>query len=617
LNRRHSDRRHWDFGYEPSSVGYPAVPRVPEAQAPTLDVVVATRAPLDEAELRRVLADRAPDLEVEILIARAPLFWARLRASARASAEAIGERLRAGGFAFRYVASAHLGSMAVGPPLDLSDTPAADASGWAVRPSRPVAPGPASEGQWFLGDEGGGVRVDRRVCGTGAGTRLAVVDDDAADLDQVDLEDRVHVGTARASSTSGHGALMVAWATSARRPDGTRFVGIAPDASVRLYAVPKPGVDVVSLPLAIARAVFDGADVVVCATYVEGTTTPLLDDALDVASHLGRGGRGSIVVLPTGRETASAGGSLHASLSLEFGDPASDPRVHCVAPGGRPGGWFLWQSPRGVVRPFANRGPAVRWLSPGDDLAYPFSSRERLFHAESSGASAVAAGVMLLLLDGNPLLTAREVHAVLERTVDAPNEQPALEIGLADPADVLPSGTDRDGHNAKCGYGRLNATRACVAVSDPISLALSATGEDALAVAWRQSSLRPYSDRLGRWAAQAILSRQDMEHAVRAVLRHLRLTSTDPSRTTTHARGALARHLALVCRELIRMGPPDDVREELEVLDEALRKAADPGPNPESGLHLEESARAAFRAAAAQLPTSVEKTSFSTATLQP
>ncbi len=369
---------------------------------------------------------------------------------------------------------------------------------------------PSYEGQWFLGVEGGGVHVDRRVCGTGAGTRLAVIDDDEADLALVDLDGRVHVGTTRGSETSGHAALMVGWATCARRPDGTRFLGIAPDASPRLYAIPKPGVDAVSLALAIARAVFDGADVVVCATYVEGTTTPLLDDAFDVASHLGRGGRGSVIVLPTGRETASAGGSLHASLSLEFGDPASDPRVHCVAPGGRPGGWFLWQSPRGMVRPFANRGPAVRWLSPGDDLAYPFSSRDRLFHAESSGASAVAAGVMLLLLGSNPELKLPEVHAILARTVDAPNDAShsggatgmtdatgapaALDRRLADPADVLPLGSDRDGHNAKCGYGRLNATRACAAAADPVALGLAAIGEDELAVAWR---LQPFAPLFG------------------------------------------------------------------------------------------------------------------------
>src|SRR5580704_13462935 len=191
---------------------------------------------------------------------------------------------------------------------------------------------------------------------------------------------------------------MVGWAVGAVPRDAARFAGAAPDASVRLYCVPKPWIDVVSLPLAIARAVLDGADVVVCATYVEGTSSPLLDDALDVATRLGRGGRGAVVVLPTGRETSSGAKSVHASLSLGLGDPASDPRVHCIAPGGKHGGWFLWRTPKGKLRPFSNRGPAVRWLAPGDDVAYPLSSRDHLFHAESSGASAIAAGVVLLVL---------------------------------------------------------------------------------------------------------------------------------------------------------------------------------------------------------------------------
>jgi hypothetical protein len=600
-------RAAWDFGYEPSVVRYQDVP--PEA-ASSLDVVIATSTPFDEGAQGRAFDGWGTDLQVEILIARAPLFWARARASEFLSEDAVAGRLRRAGVDVRYVTSARTGSMAFAPPLALSAAPPARPSGWRVRSARPV-PSSSYEGQWFLGAEGGGVRIDRRVCGTGAGTRLAVIDDDAADLDQVDLDELVNVGTPRASASSGHGALMVAWAASARRPDGTRFLGIAPDTSCRVYAIPKPGVDAVSLPLAIARAVFDGADVVVCATYVEGTTSPLFDDALDVAAHLGRGGRGSVVVFPTGRETASPGKSLHASLSLEFGDPASDPRVHCVAPGGRLGGWFLWRSPRGEVRPFANRGPAVRWLAPGDDLTYPFSSRDRLFHAESSGASAVAAGVTLLLLGSNPELELHEVHDILERTVDAPEEQAALEGRLADPADLLPLGSDRDGHNAKCGYGRLNASRACVAAADPLALSLVAMGEDDLAVAWRVGPLRPLSECLGRWAARALLSRADLEHAVRGLLRHVRLLSVDPSRAKAHAPGALARQIALVARELIRMQPPAAILEELAALSERLRSVA------ASGLGLEEAARAAYRSLASELPTPGEQTAFSTGTLQP
>jgi hypothetical protein len=597
----------WDFGYAPSTAGYPSV----RTEA-TLDVVIATSAPLDQAALHRALHGLA-DLQTEILIARAPLFWARARASEPLSEEAIAETLARAGVDVRYVTSARTGSMGLAPPLDLSGAPPVEPSGWRVQSNRSAPPASSDEGQWFLGDEGGGVRIDRRICGTGAGTRLAVIDDDAADLDRVDLEDQVNVGTAHPSASSGHGALMVGWATGARHSDGGRFSGVAPDATCRAYVIPKPGDDGVSLPLAIARAVFDGADVVVCATYVEGTTSPLFDDALDVAVHLGRGGRGSVVVLPTGRDTASPGGSLHASLSLEFGDPASDPRVHCIAPGGRLGGWFLWQSLRDKkARPFANRGPAVRWLAPGDDLAYPFS-RDRLFHAESSGASAVAAGVMLLLLAKNPELELHELHAILERSVDAPEPQAALEAALADPADALPLGFDRDGHNAKFGYGRLNATRACAVAADPVALGLAAIGEDDLVVAWLLSAVRPYSEGFGRWAARAVLSRKDMEHSVRALLRHVRLMSVDPPRAMAHAPGVLARQISLVARELTRIASPAAIREELRALGERLRSAASPG----CGEDLDGAVRSAYRSLVSALPTPGAQTAFSTGTLQP
>jgi hypothetical protein len=599
-------RPHWDFGYVPSTASYREVP-----SAPDLDAVVATDGPVDEGTLRRALGGAGVDVEIETLIARAPLFWCRVRATGPLPFEAVADALAGAGIGVRYVASARAGSMALGPALDVAKAPVAEAGRWSVHPARST-PAVPSEGHWFLGDEGGGVRVDRRVCGTGAGTRLAIIDDDAADLDHVDLDDLVHVGTDRASYTTGHAALMAAWATSARRPDGTRFIGVAPDASPRLYVIPKPGADAVSLPLAIARAVFDGADVVISATYIEGTTSPMFDDALDVASRLGRGGRGSLVVLPTGRETASPGGSLHASLSLEFGDPASDPRVHCIAPGGRRGGWFLWRSRRGFVRPFANRGPAVRWLAPGDDLGYPFSSRDRLFHAESSGASAVAAGVMLLLLGSHPELKLHEVHVVLERSVDVPDEPPLADDPLADPSDMLPLDSDQDGHNAKCGYGRLNATRACTIAADPVALGLTAMGEDGLAVAWCLSPERPYSDAFSRWAARALLSRPDMEHGVRVVLRHLRLVSAEPLRRTAHAAGSFGRQLALVARELIRMQPPIAILEELEALEARLRLATD----PKHGPVLEGLARAAFASLTVELPTPAAQTAFSTASFQ-
>src|SRR5262249_33308705 len=158
-----------------------------------------------------------------------------------------------------------------------------------------------------------------------------------------------------------------------------------------------------------------GADVIMCASYIEGTTSPMLDDALEFAARLGRRGRGAAVVFPVGRETSSPATSSHASLSLALGDPASDPRVFAIGPSGKEGGWFFWRDRKGRLRPFANRGPAVRWLAPGDDLTFPFLQDERLFHSESSGASAIAAGVILLVMESNPALRLTEVDAILTR----------------------------------------------------------------------------------------------------------------------------------------------------------------------------------------------------------
>jgi hypothetical protein len=576
-------RAAWDFPYQPARKGSAA------AHDAALDVVVATLAHVDATSFAGALEGLGAPVSVETLVARAPLFWTRVRSSARATPNDVAARLSKLGV--RYVASAQGETMLAAPALAISEAqrarPSSGGDRWTARLVARTHPESTAGGRWFLGD-GGGVVVDRRVCGTGAGTRLAVIDNETADLEHLELDGVVHVGVESAPATTGHAALMVAWSTGAAPAGGTRFVGVAPDASVRLYCIPKPGVDVVSLPLAIAKAVFDGADVVVCATYVEGTVSPMLDDALDVATHLGRRGRGTPVVLPTGRETASPGDSIHASLSLGLGDPASDARIHCIAPGGRGGGWFLWRNARGKIRPFSNRGPAVRWMTPGDDISYPFSSRDRLFHSESSGASAIAAGVILLVLGCNPRLHLHELHAVLARTVDAPSDT-AVD-SLVDPADILPTGYDPDGHSAKSGYGRLNATRACSAARDPIALELVAMGHDDLAVAWCRRR-RPYSRRAARWAVRRLLTRPDLAHGVRILLRHVRLVAAAPSRGAAHARGAWVRELAIVLRELWRASPPAAVRDELARMLDHLTDAA----SVEGHAAMEHAARALFR----------------------
>jgi hypothetical protein len=557
-----ASRPSWDFGYAP--VSRAAGP--PEAAR---ELVVATPAALPGEHLASVLGEGA---RAETLVERAPIFWTRVVLERPADAEAIAARLRAGGVVFRYVASAERPSLALGPVLDLAGAAPARPGAWTARRREPGArPDAEAPGMWFLRRGEGGVAVDPDRSGDGAGTRLAVIDDDARDAHLLDLDAEVLVGLEAAPRHSLHGMVVVAWATGARG-----FAGVAPGASRRLYLIPKPGRGVVALPLALVRAVDDGADVVVCATYVEGATSPMLDDALAFASRLGRRGRGAAVVLPTGREASSPEGSTHASFSLGLGEPASDPRVHCVAPGARGEGWFLWRDRRGQKRPFANRGPTVRWLAPGDDIASPLAPA-RLFHAESSGAAAVAAGVILLVLAQNPSLRLPELFAVLRATA-APVAPGAPVEALADPADGLPGGRDRDGHDAKHGYGLLDAGRACLAAADPVCASLLAMGEDAAARAFADARregpavARAYSRRLGRFAVRALLADPDLGHALRALLRHLRLVANRDERALAHGDGALARQLRLLVRGLStrRPRPPPRILAELAALDDRL-----------------------------------------------
>jgi hypothetical protein len=344
----------------------------------------------------------------------------------------------------------------------------------------------------------------------------------------------------------------------------------------------------VSLPVAILRAVDDGADVVVCATYIDDIAGPLLDDALELAARVGRAGRGTPVLFPTSREMSSPPGSMHASLSLSLAAPASHPLAFCIGPSSASGGWFLWRERSGKLRPFSNRGPAVRWLAPGDDMPDPLASpgSERTAHAESSGASAVAAGVVLLVLAQNPELERSELDQLLTATV-LPAAESEPDAPLADRCDRLPEGRDPDGHDAKHGYGRLSASRACLSASDPIALTLVRIGEPAAAAAFASlrrtdpEVTRAYSPELARWATRALLSDPTLAHALSALARHARLVSPSPERAQAHPDGALLRQLALLLRLAIASSrapkPPQSIAAELRMLAQALLEQSERG----------------------------------------
>ena len=548
--------RGWEFEYLPLS-------KFSSLDTPSHEFIVAVWGRPTQDEITRALSEEGDDTRVRRVVEEGPLQWVGVRLGTAAGPRQLGDRLRRAGVPFRYVASAEHGALHLGSRL-----PPCKSGGkrWQARSN--ATTGDCTSGCWSHGPQG--VCLDRKRFGLGAGTRLAVIDDDAASLSLADVDAEVLINVQQGPRAQPHGTLMVGWAVGTKN-----FRGVAPLASPRLYCVPKPDADVVSVPHAIIQAAADGADVILCPSYLEGTTSPMLDDALEFASRYGRGGRGCVVVVPTGREAGSAPGATHVSWSLGFGEPASDPRVLCVAPGSRDGGWFLWKERRGGLRPFANRGPAVQFLSPGDDMTSPLSPAS-MSHAESSGASAMAAGVALLVLEANPSLGADEVASVLRRTAVTPADiTPEQLHRLVDWWDILPIRRDADHHDAKHGYGRLHAQRACLSVSDPVCAALISVGEANAALRWfdlRTSApaVRDlYSPELSRWMARRCLSDDALMHQVCTLVRHMRLVAGRLDRMQAHGSGSLVRQLALTMRAF---GRRDAAKAFSEELDETLEQ---------------------------------------------
>jgi hypothetical protein len=209
-------------------------------------------------------------------------------------------------------------------------------------------------------------------------------------------------------------------------------------------------------------------------------------------------------------------------------------------------------------------------------MAYPFAVGDRPAHAESSGASAVAGGVLLLLFGRFPGIGLSDAESMLrlgEVRVDP--ERQASDPELADRRDLEPLGIDRDNHNAKHGYGRLSARNTCMAAADPVAQTLVCMGEAGAAAQYLDEFDGKYGELVSkavrRWAARALPTDATLAHGFAATLRALRLTcNSRASSPLAEPVGQWVRQIGVLIRALAAHAPPDHT-DELQRLDARLR----------------------------------------------
>jgi len=275
---------------------------------PRRDLIVATQHDVDPAHVIELVQSLSSGIEATPLVSSHPMFWTRLRSSTAVDRNEVVVRLEQAGIRVRYVACARHGTQRLANSLHLVNACPRRARDWKPR-SAALREQQREPRAWSIGRQD--VDADRPFCGSGEGTRLAVIDDDSAEVDDLDLDAEITICGAAPVRANHHAALVVGFSVGTRHRRG-----VAPLASPRLYVIPKPGQDIVSLPVAIVRAVDDGADVIVCATYIDDVAGPLLDDALELAACLGRGGRGTAVFFPTAHAESSGAAAMAAGVAL-------------------------------------------------------------------------------------------------------------------------------------------------------------------------------------------------------------------------------------------------------------------------------------------------------------
>ncbi|MES1223084.1 MAG: S8 family serine peptidase, partial [Bacteroidota bacterium] len=299
---------------------------------------------------------------------------------------------------------------------------------------------------------------------TGAGIKVAVIDE-GVDTGHADLKANLLQGYDCLSGTAnpGDGRPL-----SAARAHGTNctgiiaavannnigIAGIAPDSKIipiNLSAANGSFTTDANIAAGFDYAWQNGADVI-SNSWGGGTPSNIIDDAINRAVTMGRGGKGSVVLFASGNNNAG------------IGYPASNPSVISVggvnmcgqrkSPASAACDGEGWGASYGtgldVVAPcvkivstdISGSGGYNTAAGAAGDYFYTFNG--------TSSATPAAAGVVALILAANTNLTVTQVRSVLESTCD---KLPGYSYNMV--ADQ-PNGT----WNGETGHGRVNAFHA-------------------------------------------------------------------------------------------------------------------------------------------------------------
>ncbi len=299
---------------------------------------------------------------------------------------------------------------------------------------------------------------------TGTGIKVAVIDE-GVDTGHADLKANLLQGYDCISGTANPGDGRPLAPSNAHGTNCTGIIaavannnigiaGIAPDSKIIPINLAEATGDFTSesnIAAGFDYAWQNGADVI-SNSWGGGTPSDIIDDAINRAITLGRGGKGSVVLFASGNNNAG------------IGYPASNPNVISVggvnmcgnrkSPASNVCDGEFWGASYGtgldVVAPCVKIATTDISGSGGYNTAAGAAGDYFLRFNGTSSATPAAAGVVALILAANNNLTVTQVRSILENTCD---KLPAYSYSMVA---GQPNGT----WNNETGHGRVNAFNA-------------------------------------------------------------------------------------------------------------------------------------------------------------